>query len=293
MAIGFNTFIVCISTSLLGVVAGAIGVFLSLRKRALLSDALAHGSLPGLCLAYLIGFYIFGSGRHFSLLLLGACVSAFLSTVLIQSIVSRTRIREDAALASVLSIFFGFGVLLLGIIQNVGSGEEGGLNHFIYGQTAAMGSVDALMISATTILILSIIFISLPELTIVCFSEEFAHSLGIPTSRIDICLMILSSIVIVIGLQAVGMLLIVALLVIPAAAAKYLSVSVTAMIRWSSLIGGASGLIGSLVSANYPHMPTGGVIVLISGVFFIFSILFGSQKGFFSCLYVKEDETNG
>lgn len=283
---GFNTFIVTFSALFLGIASGVIGSFLILRKRALISDAMAHGTLPGLCLAFICGYYFLGHGRELWILLIGAALSGLFSNVLIQLIVDVSRIREDTALASILSIFFGVGILLLGIIQNLGTGEEGGLNHFIYGQTAAMGVNDAIAMLIITIIVIFSCWLLFKEFKLLCFNEDYAKSIGYNTKLLDFILTFLSSIVIVIGLQAVGMLLVVALLVIPSAAARYWSNNVNNIVICSAIFGGISGITGSILSSLIQDVPTGGMIVLSSATIFVVSFMFHYRK-------IKKNKLNG
>lgn len=290
---GFNSFIVAFSTFTLGLASGVVGTFLILRKRALISDALAHGALPGLCTAFILGYYITGHGRNLLFLLLGASISGFLSTLIIQILVRATRIKEDAALASVLSIFFGFGIMLLSIIQNMGTGEEGGLNHFIYGQTAAMGMNDAILMSVVALFVVFICSILHKEFGLLCFNSEYALSIGINISLLDFVLMFMATIVIVVGLQAVGMLLVVSMLIIPAAAARFWTNNLRILVIISAIFGGISGLVGSMMSSLLPDLPAGGVIVLVSGFIFIVSFILGLNNSLLgSLLNIKKLRSN-
>jgi manganese/zinc/iron transport system permease protein len=284
-SIGFNTFVVLCSTFILGISSGYVGTFLLLRRRALLSDALAHGSLPGLCLAFIIGTLVFANGKNLFYLLLGASFSSLLSTFVIQFIVRSTRLKEDAALASVLSVFFGFGITLLSIIQSMGTGQEGGLNHFIYGQTAAMGrnDVELMLFVATCVFFICILLHK--ELGLLCFNQEFSSSIGQNINILDFILMIQVTLVIMVGLQAVGMLLVIAMLIIPPSAARFWTNKLSSMVILSSLFGGFSGLLGSYLSASFPDLPAGGVIVLVLGSIFSISFLLSPDRGLLFGIY--------
>ena len=277
--IGFNTLVVIFSTFTLGIASGYVGTFLVLRKRALLSDALAHGALPGLCLAFIIGVTYFGYGRNLLALLTGAAVSGLFAVTVIQFLVTTTRLREDVALASVLSVFFGFGIMLLSIIQNMETGQEGGLNHFIYGQTAAMGINDAITMMVVALLVLVMGSLIHKELGLLCFNQEFADVIGLHTKFLDLVLMSLVTLVIIVGLQAVGMLLVVALLIIPPSTARFWTDNLKRMIILSAFFGGCSGIFGSLASAIFPNLPAGAVIVLVAGALFLLSFLFSPKRG--------------
>ena len=276
---GFNSAIVVIGTSLLGVAAGTIGTFALLRNRALMGDALAHSALPGLAAAFILGSYLGIGGKHLWLLLLGATVSGVVGIVCVQWLSRNTRLHEDTAIGAVLSSFFGAGVVLMSVIQSLGTGEEGGLHHFIFGQTAAMNRSDAYLTLAVALGALLVCALLFKEFRVVSFDRDFAASEGWPVSKIDLTMMSLVVIVTVIGLQAVGLLLIIALLIIPPAGARFWTERLHTMAIVSALIGGMSGYIGSSASALLPRLPAGAVIVLVAGCIFFASFLFAPARG--------------
>lgn len=276
---GFNTALVVIGTTCLGVAAGVIGSFALLRKRSLMADALAHSALPGLGIAFLLGSYLGFGGKSLTLLLMGAAASGMLGIIAVQTISRYTRLTEDCAIGAVLSVFFGFGVVLMSIIQGVGTGEEGGLHHFIYGQTAAITLSDAILILSCALGTIAICFLAQKEFRLVCFDRQFAAATGWPIATIDIWMMSLIAIVTVVGLQAVGILLIVALLVIPPAGARFWTNRTTTMVPLAGIIGGCSGYIGSVASALLPGVPVGAVIVLVASLLFLISMIFAPTRG--------------
>ncbi len=270
---GYNTIVVMIGVSLLGVAAGAIGAFALLRKRAMMSDVLSHATLPGIGVAFLVAAALGANGRSLPVLLAGATIAAIVAALTVQWLSRSARLPEDAAMGAVLSVFFGFGAVLLSYIQTLRTGAEGGLSHFILGQTAAMSEQDALVIGVVAAgVILSIVLLG-KEFRIVCFDPEFGAVQGWPIARIDLMLMALVVIVAVIGLQAVGMLLIVALMIVPAAAARQLTHNLWVMVALSALMGGVSAWIGAALSATFPRAPAGGLIVLVAGGVFLLSLL--------------------
>lgn len=277
---GYNSALVIIGTTLLGLAAGIIGTYVTLRKRALMSDALAHSGLPGLCVAFILGTYVFGSGRSVPLLLLGAAISGAIGVATVQFLVSHTRLREDAAIGVVLSVFFGFGIVLLSFIQHMGTGEEGGLHHFIYGQTAAMQASDIYLLTALTLITLFSAFILFKEFRLISFDPGYAAAQGWPVQKLDLIMMFLVVIVTVVGFRSVGLILVIALLIIPGVAARFWSDKMTLVLVGGGLIGASSGYIGSVISSTNPHMPAGAIIVLTAGAFFLFSFLFAPKRGF-------------
>jgi len=276
---GYNAAIVVLGAALLGAAAGLVGTFALLRKRALMGDALAHSALPGLAAAFLLGSALGVQGKSLPLLLTGATISGVIGVLTVQSLVRYTRLPEDAAIGAVLSVFFGVGIVGLSVIQSLSLGGEGGLHHFIYGQTAAMRSIDAQIALALTLVVIALALLLLKEFRLVCFDAEFARVSGWPVSRIDLLMMGMVVLVTVVGLQAVGLLLIVALLVIPPTSARFWTDRLGPLCGLSAVFGASSGYIGAALSALLPRLPAGAVIVLCAGALFIVSFLFAPQRG--------------
>ena len=216
----YNTRVVVLGTTLLGCAAGMIGSFTLLRKRALTGDALSHATLPGIGIAFIVTTSLGGDGKSLPILLLGATVSGLIGVGVIVAIRSFTRLKEDTALGAVLSVFFGAGMALLGVIQQMDQGHAAGLEGFIYGKAASMGSRDMLLIAAAALGCISASVVLFKEFKLLCFDEGFAGSRGLPVVRLDLGLMGLVVVVTIVGLQAVGLVLMIALLVIPSAAAR-------------------------------------------------------------------------
>jgi len=270
---GYNTIVVMVGVTLLGVAAGAVGAFALLRKRAMMSDVLSHATLPGIGLAFLVAVWLGYSGRSLPVLLVGATLAAILGALCVHWLSRVARLPEDAAMGAVLSVFFGLGAVLLSYIQTLRTGGEGGLARFILGQTAAMSEQDAMTIGAVALAVIAAIVLLGKEFRIVCFDPEFGAVQGWPIAWIDLMLMALVVIVAVIGLQAVGMILIIALMIIPAAAARLWTERLWVMVALSALLGGASAWVGAALSASMPNAPAGGLIVLVAGAVFMVSLL--------------------
>ena len=277
--VGFNTTVVIIGSTFLGIATGLVGCFAVLRKRALLGDALAHAALPGVCLAYIIGVIFSLQARSLFLLSSGALCSGLLGVLVVHFLSKSSRLSEDSAMGAVLSVFFGFGVVLLSIIQTMNTGSEGGVHSFIYGQTAAMHQSDAIVTACTAVVLLVITLLFFKELRVLCFDREFATVQGLPVGFLDLLLMSLIVIITTVGLQIVGLLLIVALLIIPPAAARFWSERFSVVCGLSAIFGGMSSYIGSSISALAPRLPTGALIVLVSGVIFCGSLFFSPGRG--------------
>lgn len=274
-----NTRVVVFGTSLLGLAAGTIGSFTLLRRRALMGDALSHATLPGVGLAFILAPSFGLEGKSLPVLLTGAAVSGLAGVASILFIRNLTRLKEDAALGIVLSVFFGAGVALLSVVQQMPNGHAAGLEAFIYGKTASMIVSDAWMIGVSGIVCVAVAAMVFKEITLLCFDEGFAGSRGFPVIGLDVILMAMVVIVTIIGLQAVGLVLMIALLVIPAAAARFWTHNMKRMTVISAVLGAGSGMIGSGMSALFPRLPSGAMIVLVSGLMFFVSMLAGPARG--------------
>lgn len=274
-----NTRVVVIATTLLGFAAGAIGSFTLLRRRALMGDALSHAMLPGIGIAFLIAPALGMQAKSLPVLLGGAVISGLIGTFAILLIRHQTRLKEDAALGIVLSVFFGAGLAILGLVQQSPGGHAAGLETFIYGKTASVTTYDAMWIAGVAAVTILIILLFAKELTLLCFDEGFAAARGFSVVLLDVLLMSSVVMVTVVGLQAVGLILMIALLVTPAAASRFWVNRIIPMLWLSSFIGAASCLGGSLLSAGVAELPSGATIVLTAAALFFLSLLFGTERG--------------
>lgn len=275
----YNTRVVVLGATLLGLAAGLVGTFLILRKRALLSDTLSHATLPGIALAFMVVSSLGGDGKGLPGLLAGAALFSVIGTGSVMVIQRFSRIKEDAALGIVLSVFFGLGVALMGMATRMGTGNAAGLEAFIYGKTASMLFQDALLIGLTALGVTLFCLAFFKEFALVCFDDGFAATQGWPVERLDFLMMALVVLVTVIGLQAVGLILVVALLIIPPAAARFWTHRLPVMLLLSGGFGAASGMIGSALSALMVNLPSGAVIVLTASALFFLSLMAGTDRG--------------
>ncbi len=279
LQLGYNATLVALGSMLLGIAAGATGSFMVLRKRALVSDAMAHATLPGVGLAFILMVALGGDGRNLAGLLLGSAVSAGIGLLLVDWMTARTRLGEDAAIGAVLSVFFGFGIVLLTIIQTMSGGRQAGLESFLLGSTAGMLMADATTIAVGGALSILAVWVLRRPMTLVAFDEGYARSVGVNVRLTDLMMMGLVLAVTVTGLKIVGLILIVALLIVPAVTARFWTERTSALIWISGLLGGIAGYAGSAVSAAYSNVPTGPVIVLIAAALFVVSLLFAPLRG--------------
>ncbi|MEM6675472.1 MAG: iron chelate uptake ABC transporter family permease subunit [Planctomycetota bacterium] len=276
---GYNTNLVVAGTTLLGLAAGVIGVFALLRKRSLVTDALSHATLPGIALAFLTAHWLGAQGRSLPVLLLGAALSGAFGVVCIQAILRHTRLHEDAAIGIVLSVFFGAGIVALSYIQANAAAGSAGLGHFIYGQAATMQPPDVMLMAAIALAAILATLLFLKEFALVAFDDDFAAVDGWPVQTVDLVMMGLVVVVTVAGLQAVGVVLVVALLIIPAVAARFWTERLWLLVLLAGVFGAMSGYLGSVISALLPRKPAGAVIVLTAGALFTFSMIFAPARG--------------
>ncbi|MFC6488088.1 metal ABC transporter permease [Nitratireductor sp. GCM10026969] len=282
---GYNAALVAVGAALLGIAGGSGGTFLFLRKRSLVSDATAHATLPGVGIAFMVMVAFGGDGRNLLGLLAGSAISAGLGLLAVEWIASRTRLAEDAAIGAVLSVFFGFGIVLLTIIQTMSSGYQAGLESFLLGSTAGMLFQDAVVIAAGGALAVAFVLIFRRPMTLVAFDAEFAAASGIDVRRMDLAMMGLVMAVTVIGLKLVGLILVVAMLIIPPATARLWTERTDRVILIAGIVGGLSGYMGAALSASAPGLPTGPIIVLIGFAIFCASLLFAPGRGVLAALF--------
>ncbi len=280
-------FIVLLGTTLLGGTAGVLGSFAVLRRRALVGDLLSHAALPGLGLAFLV------IGRtHFTGMLAGAFLTALLGVGLMTLVCRWTRTKEDAAMGIVLSTFFGAGIVLSSVIQNrPGGGSKAGLETFIFGQAAVMNRQDLQTIAAVSAVSLLVVLLLYKEFKVLSFDPGFARAQGWPTLTLDLTMMGTLALVTVMGLPAVGVVLMSAMLILPGATARFWTNRLGPLLLLSGVIGGLIGAVGTTLSAGVVktwlgfNPPTGPVIVLCGTAIFLFSVFFAPGRGVLARLW--------
>ncbi len=275
-----NTRVVLLGTALLGVSAGIVGVFLILRRQALVGDVVGHATLPGIAIAFLVLETISpGSGKSPAGLLTGAFLSGLAGAGVMLFLERKTSLKPDAIQAVVLSVFYGLGAALLSVIQQIPSGNSAGLKDYLNGKTATLLASDVLLFAGVAVGLLIVTLLLFKELTLVSFDDEFAAAGGWPVGWLNTLLMLLVVGITVLGLQSVGLILVVAALIIPAAAARFWTNEVHRMAVISATIGGASAILGVLASNAIPRMAAGAAIVLSAGALFLVSFAFGAERG--------------
>jgi manganese/zinc/iron transport system permease protein len=268
---------VALGAALLGVTAGTLGGFALLRRQSLLGDAISHAALPGIALAFLI------TGSKSSLVLVtGAGLVGWLGSILITALTRRTPITYDTALGLLLSVFFGFGLVLLTVIQRMPDANQAGLDSFLFGQAAALVQRDILVIFGIGSAILLITGLLWKEFKLISFDPDVARTLGLPVPALEHLLTALFVAAIVIGLQTVGVVLMSALMIAPAAAARQWTDRLWVMIVLAAFFGAFSGVGGAIASSLAPNLPTGPIIVLIASTVVAVSLLLAPKRGVIS-----------
>lgn len=268
----FTFRVVSFGSLILGMISGALGCFAVLRKQSLIGDAISHCTLPGIAIAFLIT-----NSKNIEVLLFGALLSGLLSMYLITTIASHSKLKFDASLALVLSVLFGIGIVFLTYIQKNSGSHQAGLEKFIFGQASSLLKRDVRIMIITGIVLFSMMIVFWKEFKLVTFDPVFAQTIGIPSTFFGGFLSLLMVLGIVIGLQTVGVILMSALLISPASAARQWTDKLSVMVVLSSLFGGMSGVLGTMVSSYIPGIPTGPTIVAFMSIIVLGSLLFAPR----------------
>ena len=277
--IGYNTALALVGALLFGFSSGHVGAFVYLRKASLLSDSLAHATLPGLIIGFLISTFLGVEEKNSWVLLLGAGISALFGVVVIQWITVRTKLGFDTAIAAVLSVFFGFGIVLLTGVQSVSVGQQAGLEDYILGSVSGMLLQDVVVIGLVSIMCSSAVVVYRRPLTAFIFDPVLSEMAGYAQHRMSFLLSLLALVITIIGLKIVGLILVVAMLTIPAATARLWTTGVWSMSLLSALFGSACAGIGVIISALLPNLPSGAVIVVIMFIALGLSIVVTHLRG--------------
>lgn len=261
----------------LGLCCGLLGSFIVVRKLSLVGDALSHAVLPGVA----IGFIVAGQKDPLAIFV-GATIAGLAGTVLVNLIKATTHIKEDSSLGMVLAGFYGFGIVLITMVQKQAVGNKAGLDKFLFGQAAAMSSGDVLVMAIIAVVSLVAIFVFYKQFLVGSFDAGYSRALGIPTQLFHYGLMILLAFAVVISLQAVGAVLVSAMLIIPASAAYLLTDRMHRMLLLSSLFGMGSGAFGAFLSFLGPNLPTGPLMVIAASTIFSVCFFFSPKHGMVS-----------
>jgi manganese/zinc/iron transport system permease protein len=272
-----NVTYVLIGAVLLAAGSAIVGCFAFLRKRTLAGDAVAHAALPGVCLAFLID----GTKDPIPLLI-GATFTGWLSVLSIDWLTGKTRLKEDTAIALVLSVFFGVGIWMLTGIQQSGAASQTGLDKFLFGKAASLIGKDLWVFGGMAAILMVMCLVFYKEFALLCFDKEFAQTSGLPTRVLTVILSTMTVLAVVVGIQAVGVVLMAAMLITPAAAARYWTNNLRIMLGLAAGVGIVSGVGGAFISYVAPAMPTGPWMVMIISMIAMGSFIFAPGKGVWS-----------
>lgn len=265
---------VALGAGLVGLAAGVAGVFAVLRRQSLLGDVVSHSALPGIALAFLLTH-----NRNPIVLLVGAVIAGWIGTVISQQITRQSRIKQDAALGIVLSVMFGLGMLLLVIIQKNPLAGQAGLEKYLFGSAATLLRQDILVSAAVGLVCIGTIMLLWKEFKLLAFDPTFAQATGIPLRLVETVLASITVLAICIGLQTVGVVLMSALLVAPAAAARQWTNRLETMALAAGAFGALSGIAGAVISSQAANLPAGPVVIVVLTCLVALSILFAPARG--------------
>ena len=277
---------VMLGVAIIGAISGVVGTFSFLRKKTLIADAVSHSVLPGVC----IGFMFAGTKDPISLML-GALLVGWFSVWFIDYISRATKLSEDTAIALVSTLFFAIGSVLLSVLSKSQNAEQSGLKNFLFGKAATMTTFDIQVFSFVSLVIIGVVVLFYKPFQLVSFNTDFARSIGVKVKTIEFLLSTLTVLTVAIGIQAVGVVLMSALLIAPAASARYWTNKLNVMLVLAAIFGMLSGMLGVMFSTMKDNMPTGPWIVFALFIFTLLTLLFAPKKGWFSIQ--KRNRANG
>lgn len=270
----YTTQMVLLGTALLGLASGIAGTFAVLRKESLIGDGLSHAALPGVVIAFLLTGI-----KDIEILIIGAALSAITAAWLITITVENSKIKFDGALATILSAFFGLGMVLLTYLQSLNNAGQAGLSKFIFGQAATILARDVYITSAAALIIIVLTALFWKELKLISFDVEYAKTLQIPVTFTLILYRSLLIMTIIIGIQSVGAILISSLLIAPAVGARQWTNKLGTMCILAGLFGMVSAMGGTIWSTTVQKLPTGPAIIVILSVIVLLSLIFAPNRG--------------
>ncbi|MFR4510228.1 MAG: metal ABC transporter permease [Enterococcus avium] len=251
-----------ITAIMVGIMSGVIGCFIILRGMSLMGDAISHSVLPGVAVAYMLGINI----------LIGASIFGVLSAMLIGYVASHSKIKVDTAIGVVFSFFYALGFILISMAES-----STNLHHILFGNILAVSNSD--MITTAIVLGIVIIFVQIfyKELLITSFDPTFAKTYGLNTQLIHYSLMLVLTLVTVSALQTVGIILVVAMLITPAATAYFWTDRLSIMLVFSAIFGVVSSICGLYFSYTF-NWASGPAIVIVAAGLFLISFIFSPKQ---------------
>jgi len=270
---------VLVGTMTIGLVAGCLGSFAYLRKQSLISDVISHSALPGALLAFLAAVLVLGvDGRSMIALILGAVLTGILAVLFAQETTRRSKIRIDTAMAVSLALFFGAGMLLMRVVANAPLPGKGGIQDYLFGNASVITRADLATSIAVGGIALVLMVVFWKEFALRTFDPDHSTVLGFGARTIDTLMFTTIVIATVIGVKAVGLVLMVAFVVTPPAAARQWTRTLPGMVALSGLFGALGSGIGAYLSIVLGRVPTGPLIVLTLFAIFVVSLLASPRR---------------
>lgn len=268
-----NVLIGIIGCAILGIMTGMLGGFVVVRKMALMGDAISHAVLPGVAAGF-----IWNMEKDPVAIFVGAVVAGLAGAAMVRVIRETTQLRQDAALGLVLAGFFAVGAIMLDLINHLPIGDASGLKDFLFGSAAALKWADVHLIGGVTVASVLVMTVFYRQFLVTSFDPGFSRAIGVPTQVFDYALMLLLAFAVVVSLQAVGVVLVSALLITPAATAYLLTDRMSSLLVVASLIGSLCAVAGYFV-AFVMNVPTGPSIVITATVVFVVAFFFAPHYG--------------
>lgn len=273
LGLPYTDTVVVVGALVLGVASGVLGAFAVLRRRSLVGDAVAHATLPGVCIAFLVA-----GVKDVPGLLVGAAAAGLVAALLMVAIEGTGRIRADTAIGVVLSGFFALGVVLLTHISNTGDADQAGLENYLFGQAAGLLERDVAVMSGLAAAALAVVVVARRALTTTLFDRSYAGSIGLPVRALEIVMTALLVVAVVIGVRVVGAILMVAMLVVPTVTARQLADRFPRVLVLAGVVGALVGIVGAL-AATRAALPTGPVVVLVGFAIVLSVLLLAPGRG--------------
>jgi manganese/zinc/iron transport system permease protein len=273
LPLSYTDAVVVTGAAVLGLAAGVLGAFAVLRQRSLVGDALAHSALPGVAIAFLVT-----GAKDASSLLAGAALAGLVGALAMYGIERTTRIRPDAAIGVVLASFFSLGIVLLTHISNTEGANQAGLDRYLFGQAAGLLERDVNVMAALAAVAIAAVAVAFRPLKTTLFDPSFAGSVGLPVRALEVGMTLLLVVAVIVGIRAVGAILMVAMLVVPTVVARQLAGRLSLVLPLAGAVGLAVGVGGALISER-AEVPTGPVIVLLGFAVVVAAVLFAPGRG--------------
>lgn len=273
---GFRT--TFLASVIVGLVAGGFGSLLYLRKQALMSDVMGHSSLLGVVAAFVFASVLGARGESMAVLVVGAAVSSYLAVFLTHWLVKHTVMGPDAAMATILSLFYGGGMCALHVLNRSALPNKAGISGYIFGNAATTRAFDLYTVALFGLLITAVLVALWKEFKVLCCDPQSTDLYGFRTSLLDPILLSCITVAVVVGIKSVGLILMVAFAILPAAAMHQFARSFGHMVIGSALIGGSAGGIGAYLSIGFGKVPTGPVVVLLLSLVFAGALVFSPRR---------------